>query len=280
MTDPDPTSSRGATEPSVSIPTALVAAERDGAPVTRSLPMRVWLATPDWAFRLLGAGFFIGYLAWRADDYIERFWSLGPWYRFPSGYVLRVPWVRVLVDLTYLLIALGFCLRLPPRWRAAQGAHIAIALVGAIWPFLPFVIEAGLGWIDLQWQGAFQTLMWGDAPLSLTVVLAGTGLMLVGNVLDLWGYGVLCRALSIVPEARALKTGGPYRFVPHPVYLGQMLAQAGIWLVLAPLHPVWIAFYLCFVAMQLYRSWVEDRVLEAAFGEQYRAWRSKTFWFF
>lgn len=247
---------------------------------TRSWPMRLWRATPDWVFRLLGAVFFIGYLAWRADDYFSRFWSLGPWYRFPNGYVLRMPWVRVLVDLTYLLIAVGFCLRLPPRWRAAQAGPIALALLGAFWPFLPFVVEEALGWFDSQRQEAFRTLMWGSAPLSLAVVSTAAVLMLIGNALDLWGYGVLCRSLSIVPEARALKTGGPYRFVRHPVYLGQMIAQAGVWLVLAPTHLLWIAFYLCFVALQLYRSWVEDRVLERAFGEQHRTWRKQTHWFF
>ncbi len=280
MTEPNPRPNPDSVESSAAIPTARVTDEMDAVPAARSLPMRLWLATPDWVFRLLGAAFFVGYLAWRADDYFNRFWSLGPWYRFSSGYVLHVPWVRVLVDFTYLLIALGFCLRLPPRWRAARGGPIAIALVGAFWPFLPFAVEAVLGWIDGQWQDAFQTLMWGTKPLSLPIVLTGAVLMLIGNALDVWGYGALCRSLSIVPEARELKTEGPYRFVRHPVYFGQMVAQAGVWLVLAPTHPLWIAFYLCFVALQLYRSWLEDRVLEEAFGAQYRAWRRRTFWFF
>jgi protein-S-isoprenylcysteine O-methyltransferase Ste14 len=120
--------------------------------------------------------------------------------------------------------------------------------------------------------------MW-KRQLSFATFASGTALVLVGNALDVWGYGKLFRSISIVPEARDLKVSGPYRFVRHPIYLGQMLAQAGVWLFFAQTHVVWIAFYACFVGMQLYRSRLEDRVLERAFGEPYLAWKRRTFWF-
>ena len=80
-------------------------------------------------------------------------------------------------------------------------------------------------------------------------------------------------------EARVLKITGPYRFVRHPIYLGQFLAQAGVWLVLANTHWVWIAFYVCFVALQLIRTRMEDKVLGDAFGASHRDWKLRTFWF-
>ena len=104
-------------------------------------------------------------------------------------------------------------------------------------------------------------------------------LLTLGNALDVWGYATLCRSLSIVAEARILKTHGPYRFIRHPIYLGQFISQGAIWLVLVRLQPIWALFYVAFIAMQLYRSRVEDRVLERAFGDRYRAWKKKTFWF-
>ncbi len=103
--------------------------------------------------------------------------------------------------------------------------------------------------------------------------------MTIGLSIEVWGYAILARSLSIVPEARDLKVTGPYRFVRHPVYFGQFIAQGGFLLLAANTHWVWISLYALFVAMQLYRSKLEDHVLEKAFGEPYREWKEKTFWF-
>ena len=109
--------------------------------------------------------------------------------------------------------------------------------------------------------------------------LCGTALIVVGNLIDVSGYATLFRSVSIAAEARELKVTGLYRIVRHPIYLGQILAQAGVWLFYARTHVVWITFYVAFVAMQLYRSRLEDRVLQRAFGEPYLTWKRRTFWF-
>lgn len=240
--------------------------------------MRCWLAAPDWTFRLVGMAFFFGYFAYRLPDYFADFWNLGPYYEFTNGDRLQLPWTRVLIDLTYLLIGLAYLFRLPPRSRAHRGREITIAMFGAFWPFLPFVVEAVLSWSHSSRHAAYHDWMWADS-LSLFRTLTGAALILLGNALDVWGYGTLFRSLSIVPEARVLKVTGPYRLVRHPIYLGQMLAQGGVWLCFANTHIVWIVFFACFVAFQLYRSRLEDRVLEAAFGEAHAEWMRKTFWF-
>ncbi|MBU1647461.1 MAG: hypothetical protein KJ787_14105, partial [Gammaproteobacteria bacterium] len=118
-----------------------------------------------------------------------------------------------------------------------------------------------------------------DLGMSFERFCVGAACVCAGNALDVWGYASLFRSVSIVAEARDLVVSGPYRLVRHPVYLGQIVAQAGVWLLFAPLHPVWISFFACFVAMQLYRGRVEDTVLERAFGERYRMWKDRTFWF-
>jgi protein-S-isoprenylcysteine O-methyltransferase Ste14 len=38
----------------------------------------------------------------------------------------------------------------------------------------------------------------------------------------------LGRSISILPQARQLVTSGPYAFVRHPLYLGEMTAMLGI----------------------------------------------------
>ncbi len=246
----------------------------------RAWPMRLWLATPDWTFRALGVVFFVSYLAYKCQKYWQfDFWRLGPSYFFePGGTVYHMPWVPVLVDLTFVLIALGFCLRLPPRSRAANGWVVGFTLFTAFAPIIPIELPAVLGLFNENWQQAYNNFLWAD-PISLNRVFVGSTLVTVGNALDLWGYTVLTRSFGIVPEARELKTSGPYHFVRHPVYLGQFISQAGVWLLFAQTHVVWIAMYVVFVAMQLYRSKLEDRVLADAFGQPYREWQERTFWF-
>ncbi len=245
----------------------------------RTWPMRLWLATPDWVFRVLGAGFFFSYVLYNAKKYWQNdFWQLGPYYNFADGTSIHMPWVPVLVDLTFVLIALSFCLRLPPRTRAANGWVVSYTLLTAFAPLVPIWLSPLLGQWDKSLQTAYDNFLWSSS-LSLTEVIAGAALLTIGNMIDLWGYTVLTRSFGIVPEARELKTSGPYRFVRHPVYLGQFIAQGGVWLFFARLHVVWIGLYVVFVAMQLYRSKLEDHVLADAFGEEGRAWQQRTFWF-
>jgi protein-S-isoprenylcysteine O-methyltransferase Ste14 len=246
----------------------------------RALPMRLWLATPDWAFRVLGAGFFLAYLLYKSQKYWHtNFWQLGPYVHFTQdGPLYHMPWVPVFVDLTFVLIALGFCLRLRPSRRADNGWIIAFTLLTAFAPLIPVELPAVLGLFNESWQQAYNSFLWPES-ISLFRVIMAASLITIGNLVDLWGYTVLTRSFGIVPEARQLKTTGPYRFVRHPVYLGQFISQAGVWLFAVRPHAVWIGMYLIFVAMQLYRSKLEDRVLAEAFGEECRDWQRRTFWF-
>ncbi len=251
----------------------------------RSWPMRLWLAAPDWVFRVAGAVFFFGFLWVRVQKYRQESWAgFVPHCILPSGQRIDMPWVPILVDLTFLLIALSFCFRLPPRTRAANGWVIVYTLLTGFTPLILMWISPTLGLlaergiIDDSYQPAFDAFMWRD-EFTWQLALAGGLLLTIGNALDVWGYGVLWRSFSIVPEPRELKTTGPYRFVRHPVYFGQFLAQAAVTLIAFRTHAVWISVYVLFVAMQLYRSKLEDRVLEQAFGEPYRQWKEKTFWF-
>lgn len=245
----------------------------------RALPMRLWLAAPDWLFRLVGAAGFLLYLLFLSQKYWGgNFWEQVDHYKFDDNTTLYMPWIPVLVDLTFVLIALGFCLRLPPRNRATNGWIIVFTLFTGFYPLIAFYLPAVLASFIPSWQPAIESLLRHD-DLSLTRGMTGSMLLTVGNLLDVWGYAVLTRSFGIVPEARELKTSGPYHFVRHPVYLGQFLSQAGVWLCIRPTHVLWISVYVVFVAMQLYRSKLEDRVLADAFGDEYREWQRRTFWF-
>jgi len=247
--------------------------QQSGSPIAR-----FWRAVPERVFRLLGVAFFGALLLIRLPDYFNDFWSLGPWYQFPDGSRLRLPWTRVLVDLTYVLIVVSYVVRIPPRERSVNPLHIAVAMLGGFWPLLPMLAVGVADRMSPSVGATLDQLLWRES-LTLVQVLGCTGLMIAGNLLDVWGYATLLQSFSIVPEARELKITGPYHVVRHPVYLGQVIAQAGIWLVIARLTLFAIVFFGAFCAIQLYRAKLEDRVLAEAFGEQHRAWRSRTFWF-
>lgn len=108
--------------------------------------------------------------------------------------------------------------------------------------------------------------------------------VIVGGALLLTGFALagLCVARfrgagTNVPTYRpttALVTGGPYRFSRNPIYIGLLLAYAGlgvlidsVW-VLAGLVPLFGILNLGVVAR-------EEAYLEAKFGDAYRAYKAR-----
>jgi protein-S-isoprenylcysteine O-methyltransferase Ste14 len=83
----------------------------------------------------------------------------------------------------------------------------------------------------------------------------------------------LGRCFGVLPEARGLVRRGPYRFVRHPVYLGELGAWAGL-AIAAPSLANGGALAGLIVA-QLVRMRLEERALAEAFPE-YAAYASRT----
>jgi protein-S-isoprenylcysteine O-methyltransferase Ste14 len=106
------------------------------------------------------------------------------------------------------------------------------------------------------------------APAWLVV----SDLMIVGGMaFASYAIAFLGRSFSLMPEARALVTGGPYSHIRHPLYVGEELAVMGAAIqYISPLALVLLALQIC---CQLYRMHCEETVLEEtfpAYGE-YRA---------
>ena len=81
----------------------------------------------------------------------------------------------------------------------------------------------------------------------------------------IWSLAYLRRSLSIIPEARRLATGGPYRLVRHPLYFFEILAAAGV-IASGPGVIQFVSFF-AFVGMQMTRARFEERLLAGAFPE-------------
>ncbi len=111
------------------------------------------------------------------------------------------------------------------------------------------------------------------------------GLQLVSSTLSCLGFVACCivlaklgKSFSIVPEARALLTGGPYSLARHPLYVMEIVAIVGVSLQFQ--QPWSTLFSLAVIVMLVVRTHFEEQILTEAFPEyvEYRK-RVKRFGF-
>ncbi len=131
---------------------------------------------------------------------------------------------------------------------------------------ITLVVAAGLvylGWIH---------------PPSDWTAIQSIGAILCAAGFALWTLArfQLGRSLAVTARAKQLVTRGLYSKIRNPIYVFSALTIAGYILVLGKLS--WLLILVIVVPMQIWRARVESRVLEAEFGDEYRAYRART-WF-
>jgi protein-S-isoprenylcysteine O-methyltransferase Ste14 len=99
----------------------------------------------------------------------------------------------------------------------------------------------------------------GTAPVLLAL---GDAVAVCGYVWMLVSLLALGRCFGVLPEARGLVQRGPYRFVRHPVYLGEITALAGLTLAAPAARN--LALLGVLVAAQIARARFEERALTEA----------------
>lgn len=103
--------------------------------------------------------------------------------------------------------------------------------------------------------------------------LAADALLLAGTAWSVWSLRFLGRNLSVLAQARDVVDSGPYRWIRHPLYAGEIVSSLGLAIAAgsAAASGLWLA--LC--AMQGYRALREEQVLLRALPG-YRAYRART----
>lgn len=86
----------------------------------------------------------------------------------------------------------------------------------------------------------------------------------------------LGRAFSVQAKASTLVTSGIYARVRNPIYVFGGLFIASF--IVFAHRPWWLLIFAVYIPVQLLRVRREEQVLEAKFGDLYRAYRRKT-WF-
>jgi len=130
---------------------------------------------------------------------------------------------------------------------------------------LQIVIVLALFWFLTTWSGPWN---WERYVRTVSVVV-GAGFIVVARL-------QLGKSFSLAPKAKRLVTAGLYSKIRNPIYVFGSLMFAGFILVVQ--RPgLWILFVVL-VTAQTIRARREARVLEDAFGDEYREHRRKT-WF-
>ncbi len=105
----------------------------------------------------------------------------------------------------------------------------------------------------------------GGATPGAALSVAGSALLVLGLAWSVWSLRTLSLSFSVLAQARAVVSSGPYRVVRHPLYFGELLATFGIVLT-APSVAI-VALWLALVGLQLFRIHHEEAVLSAALPE-------------
>jgi protein-S-isoprenylcysteine O-methyltransferase Ste14 len=162
----------------------------------------------------------------------------------------------LLVTFLFVLFWSAYWRRRPAVALASRPVEILLPLVCSGLPlaqYPPSAVVEALG----VWVGAAANLLW--RPLFDLGAVAGLSIMAAGEALSALGMLSLGRSFSIFSEVRELRTSGLYRFVRHPLYLGEMIA---VWGYVLAWPAAWaIACALLFTGLQSWRARVEERRL-------------------
>jgi protein-S-isoprenylcysteine O-methyltransferase Ste14 len=158
-----------------------------------------------------------------------------------------------LVCAFYALIIWGYLRRGPAMATGRSVTAHAAAVVAMLTPLTFPLLRATPPGAVQQWAG--------DILLA-----AGTGW-------SVWSLRSLGRNLSVIAQARKLVVGGPYRWVRHPLYTGEIVSSLGLALTAGSLTA--FAVWLGFCVLQGYRALREEQLLVRALPG-YRGYQAHT----
>ena len=124
-------------------------------------------------------------------------------------YMFKPLWVvETLIFIAFLVI---YLIRKDPVNRSSGTKEIIVPLIGGMLPFALLFSPPNL-------------FIAGN-PLALQIIFYW---MTAATALTVWGLWTLRRSFSITVEARDLVISGPYRWIRHPIYSGEILAALAV----------------------------------------------------
>src|SRR5215471_8579687 len=154
-----------------------------------------------------------------------------------------MPWPGVILTFAFYGLMIWCYLRRGPA-VATSGSFTGFAAAVVAIP-LPFAIP----------------LFRGGAPVVGAGYVADA-LILAGGAWEVWSLRSLGRSMSIIAQARQVVDRGPYRWIRHPLYAGEIMSSLGLAITAgtAAACAIWVVF----CGLQAYRAMREEQVLLSA----------------
>jgi len=197
--------------------------------------------------------------------------------RLDIGRIVMVPCavVVLLLDVTMMAHHSGEGVL---RWSATLLAAVFYSLI--IWCYLrrgPAVatsrsVTANAAAVVATWTPFIFPLLRGAPPGAARQGMSDA-LLLAGTAWAVWSLRFLGRNLSVIAQARGVADRGPYRWVRHPLYAGEIISSLGLAVAAHSLAAGAIWLVLC--GLQAYRALREEQLLLVTLPG-YRAYRGRT----
>lgn len=205
-------------------------------------------------FKILGSHTFLFYLSY-------KFFLQFHYHRLYPNLIPLTSWINWgLVMLTFLLFFISYLTRVAPLVRANRLSETIFPIFCAI---LPFGVYESPHWTHYQTiQNSFLNNIFHPFYSSRESFIS-IGLIIFGDLLILGGMLTLKSAFSIFVQARIHIQHGVYRFIRHPLYLGESFTTIGFGL----LAVSWFNLFLVisFIILQRIRASLEEKKLASAF---------------
>lgn len=140
--------------------------------------------------------------------------------------------------------------------------------------------------------GAFNGL---EILLIVLIVLTRNGIVRPTRILPVVGFSIFALGLFLLIYAgvhlwranrskaeagvQALATGGPYRLVRHPYYLGDIILIVGLAVGLGSVWGLAGTLFLL-IPSAIYVARLEDETLAEKFGDEWRSFADRTYFMF
>ncbi len=171
-----------------------------------------------------------------------------------SGAVGVLRTLGAVLVMVFYAVMIWCYLRRGPAIATSASVSAHAAALAATW--LPFALP----------------LLHGASPGPAVQALSDV-LLVCGTSWSVWSLRFLGRNVSVLAQARDVVDRGPYRWVRHPLYAGEIVSALGVAIAMNTLAAV--AFWLVLCALQVYRALREEQVLLQALPA-YRSYRSHT----
>lgn len=205
--------------------------------------------------KIVASNFLIFYITYKIHLRVTEYLKQPEFFTFFSW----LNWGLVMVVFLFFLVS--YLIREPAKKRADRPREFILPLICSILPF--GLIESthfahGHHWLLLIFKPFYiQSPGYWNWGSIIAIIL--------GDFIIVWGLFYLKRSFSILTEVRSMVQKGPYRWIRHPMYLGESLSILGILF----LSPSWfnIIVAVSFIVFLRIRAYYEEQKILAVYPD-------------